>query len=99
MKKKLKTWEAFEAEFRPFADRWDESIIDMGIIQIKYNDMVWTINSHMKKLFGNEFEVYRITDENYTHGGFDDFSWSWNELWFEEEYKEIEFITKEEVEI
>jgi len=95
MKRKLKTWKAFKAEFKPIADKWDE----FSHIYILYKTMNWTINNSMKKRFGTEIEVKKINDRSYysyTHEGN---NWCWHELWFEPEFEEIEFITKEEIEI
>jgi len=101
MKKKLKTWEAFEAEFKPFADLWEkrENLI-ISYIHIEYNDIVWDINDIMKKLFGSEIEVEEYNHSIcYTHRGCINYGFAWHELWFEEEFEEIEFLSEEEMEL
>jgi len=89
MKRKLKTWKAFVAEFRPFADKW------IGTTFIKYNNMNWHITARMIKLFGTEMEFRKLDhySENYTHYGCNGIGYSWHELWFESEefFKEEEF--------
>jgi len=97
MKKKLKTWEAFEAEFKPIADRWIiYTIDDNNVVEIHYNDLHWYIHKDMKDLFGTEIEVREMNLGDYTHVSP---RFGWHEDWFEPEYKEIEFISKEEFEI
>jgi len=96
MKRKLKTWEQFEKEFEPIADEWH--INDLYDVVIDYNNMHWYINrTDMIKRFGTEIEVKKINDKDYTY--MSNSYYYWHELWFEPEYKEIEFISKEEVEI
>jgi len=96
MKRKLKTWEQFEEEFKSLADKWIEIRYAVKII---YDGMFWFINSEKKELFGTEIEVKEIYhNSNYTHFGH---RYLWHELWFEPEmvFEEIEFLSKEEVEI
>jgi len=99
MKKKLKTWKAFVAEFKPIADKWDED--EYGyFINIYYNNVEWTINTDMQKLFGTEIKVRELNynSKSYTYSD-SILGCNWHELWFEPEFEEIEFISKEEVEI
>jgi len=103
MKRKLKTWEKFEREFKPLSDTWEERYeYDSGFkfICIKYNGMHWHVYSTMKPLFGTEIQVrkyYNVKD--YTHHGYNGFDNSWHELWFEPEFEPIDFLSKKEVEI
>jgi len=105
MKRRLKTWEQFAKEFKPLSDKWGdwhewyEWEDGNKIIEIFYNNMTWHITLTMKDLFGTEVEVKEIKDINYTHVGVDGNYWYWHEDWFEPEFKEIEFISKEEIEI
>jgi len=97
MKRKLKTWEQFKSEFRPMADRWVKD--ERGYISLEYKNMHWCIIIDMQEMFGTEIEVreYDIY-HSYTYKDMK-YGYIWHELWFEPEYKEIEFITKEEIEI
>jgi len=104
MIKKLKTWDQFEAEFKPLADVWKE--YEYGYeVEIKYNNMRWYINSLMRDFFGTEIEVEKIKyykrhnyTHNYTHRSMGNGKiYGWHELWFEPEF--VEFLSEEEVEI
>jgi len=91
MKRRLKTWEQFVKEFKPLASEWK---VSCNYYYIKYNDMKWFISPEMKRIFGTEIEIEKVYSSNYTYiGG----SYYWHELWFEEEFKEIEFLSEEEV--
>jgi len=100
MIRKLKTWEQFEDEFKPLSDKWNEIRYAVKII---YDGMFWFINSEKKELFGTEIEVEEIKNNNgynYTHKSMGNGKiYGWHELWFEPEFKEIEFLSMEEVEI
>jgi len=100
MKRKLKTWKDFKEEFKPFADKWNEGVHAF----IDYNNIHWAINKEMKSSFGTEIDIERILDgdPNYTYMGYiKDISrlWLWHELWFEPEFKPIEFLKEEDMEI
>jgi len=100
MIRRLKTWEQFEKEFKSFADEWTKNYDYYDNYHIKYNGMIWNIASPMIDLFGTEikvFEIKKYRGKNYTHHGDIGVGWNWHELWFEPEFKEIEFIKKEEV--
>jgi len=92
MKRKLKTWKAFEAEFEPLVNEWDHRI--WNNLYITYNNMHWNITPEMKRIFGTEIEVRKINDKHYTYKGL---SYAWHESWFEPEFKEIEFISEDEM--
>jgi len=99
MKRKLKTWEQFEDEFRLLSYEWVEYEYYAWTI-IVYNGMRWHISPKKKELFGTEIEVTEIRDFNYTHIGMGIGNrFFWHELWFEQEFKEIEFLSEEEVNI
>jgi len=90
MKRKLKTLKVFIEEFKPLSDYWDK---DGNYLYIIYNDMIWFINPKKKKLFGTEIEVEEYNDfNNYTHKDIES-GFFWHELWFEQEFKEIEFLS------
>jgi len=92
MIRKLKTLKEFKDEFKPLADRW----VEYEYYCIEYNNMIWIIDTEKIKKFGTEVEVKEIYDKDYTHYGKGFF---WHELWFEPEFKKIEFLSMEEVEI
>jgi len=94
MKRKLKTWKAFEDEFEPLSDEWYED--GFGDYYITYKNMHWIIIPEMRRIFGSEIEFYKIDNEDYTYKG-KEYSYLWHELWFEPEYKEIEFLSEKEV--
>jgi len=96
MKRRLKIWEKFIAEFKPFIVEHNIR----GTYYIKYNDVYLDITSEMIRLFGSEIEVIKIHTSGisytYTHRGE---NWNWHEICFEPEYEEIEFLTEEEMEV
>jgi len=94
MKRKLKTWEQFEKEFKPLAEKWEEYA--NGNIFIKCSNVYWCIRPKMRKYFGTKIEVhgFNLYHPVYTHKGHNH---AWHESWFEPEFEEIEFISKEEI--
>jgi len=81
MKRKLKSWEQFESEFKPLVKKW---ISDKLGIDILYNNMYWVITTEMKKMFGTEIEVRKVNLPNYTY---EKYGYYWHESWFESKDK------------
>ena len=89
--KKLISWEQFNKEFEVNQNHFGD-----GDCDVTYNGYKWFINSAMIDYFGKKIKVtryYGSNKENYTHEG----DWLWHELWFEEEFEPIEFLTEEEM--
>lgn len=85
MEVKLKTWEEFEKEFKPFSKFW--KILISGDVEIRYNKKLWYITSEMKKKFGKTMKFKESGNDSlsYTHSGRIGSSlYYWHELWFDD---------------
>lgn len=97
MKRKLKTWEQFEEEFKPYSFKWMNYNIS-GHSFIEYKNFSWFISSSMKKYFGEKIEIKKINKIHYTYKD-KKLGFNWHELWFEPEFESIELISKEDFEV
>lgn len=94
-KRKLKTLDELELEFKDISDEWDYS--SFGNLYIIYKDMRWIINKEIFKYFGTEIEVRKVDySSNYTHVCREK-EWYWHELMFKPEFEPIEFLSIDEV--
>ena len=93
-KRNLMSWDEFNSTFKPYFDRWEK--IHGGDINIEYQDYWRVILKSEGDEFGKEIEVRKriITNEDYNY--IDKNHNLYHELWFESEFKSIEFITEEE---
>lgn len=98
--RKLMTWEKFVEIFKPLVDVWCYGVLS-GNLYIEYKDMKWLILSGERLLFGTEIDVEEYKDNNYTHKHKyrNHVIYNFHESWFEPEFKPIEFLSKEEMEI
>lgn len=98
IKRRLITWEEFKRRYKPYAIEWDD---DNGIYEIEYKEWEWSFDGDDKEDFGKEILVRKLDEykySNYTHED-KETGYGWHELWFEPEFKPIEFIGKKEMEL
>jgi hypothetical protein len=100
----LLTWEEFEKKFKPISVKWTE-IYDPENGEIVYIDIKlnggppWLITKKSVEEFGTTVEVYDLEfPQNFTHTNKEK-THRYHESWFKPEFKPIEFLTKEDIEL
>lgn len=99
MKKRLKTLEQLERDLKPLCSEW---IYDdyLESISITYNSKKFYINDTMLEQLGTEIEVVEVDEkekeDGYSYMEKSIHEYCYHELWFEPEFKPIEFLSEEE---